>query len=405
MQAHAFELGGAERAALVPDRVGDSQATEIVHEPRSTYEFRVIARQPVGLRGREREVRHAARMADRPGRLQVGEVGDRLESGVELRVGEHDLERRLRIDHRRPAGQLVEAAEQLRRAGTERLHQARVELGAAALPGDRHRRVHSVCAVEGHHHVGEVHHARRQHDLLALQCRRHALAVPALECLSHACPHLRREAERSRQLGRGHAVVLDGLARAQPVADELDPQASPLRQAAAGTEVAQGEQLAGHARHVRRAGVGLERQVVPEPLRLLVGVDVATDPRDQARVVDEPPCLLVEAQALGEPQRDQRLAQPVLQRLAHPQIGPERDHRDQLGEPDASPCRRSRHVASLGARQSTIFQKELLRLIFPSAKCHRSHPRTSMRSPVRWVPRSVHSETPRSPQSQCESSP
>ena len=31
---------------------------------------------------------------------------------------------------------------------------------------------------------------------------------------------------------------------------------------------------------------------------------------------------LIEAEALGEPQRDQRLAQPVLQRLAHPQIGP-----------------------------------------------------------------------------------
>src|SRR4051794_15986435 len=43
--------------------------------------------------------------------------------------------------------------------------------------------------------------------------------------------------------------------------------------------------------------------------------------------------------------------------------------------------------------QSTIFQKESFRLIFPSANSNRSHPRTSIGSPVRFVPRSVHSDT------------
>jgi hypothetical protein len=55
--------------------------------------------------------------------------------------------------------------------------------------------------------------------------------------------------------------------------------------------------------------------------------------------------------------------------------------------------------------QSMIFQKESLRLILPSVNPKRSQPRTSMRSPVAWVPRIVHSDTPRSPQVQWRSSP
>src|SRR4051794_23106563 len=55
--------------------------------------------------------------------------------------------------------------------------------------------------------------------------------------------------------------------------------------------------------------------------------------------------------------------------------------------------------------QSMIFQNEALRLILPSVNSNRSHPRTSMRSPVTCVPRIVHSETPRSPHVQWRSSP
>ncbi|MCW2997413.1 MAG: hypothetical protein JWN65_962 [Solirubrobacterales bacterium] len=55
--------------------------------------------------------------------------------------------------------------------------------------------------------------------------------------------------------------------------------------------------------------------------------------------------------------------------------------------------------------QSTIFQKESLRLILPSVNSNRSHPRTSMDSPVALVPRIVHSDTPRSPHVQWRASP
>jgi hypothetical protein len=50
---------------------------------------------------------------------------------------------------------------------------------------------------------------------------------------------------------------------------------------------------------------------------------------------------------------------------------------------------------------STNFQKESLRVIFPFANSSRSTPRTSMCCPDTEVPVSVHSETPKSPQTQC----
>jgi len=54
---------------------------------------------------------------------------------------------------------------------------------------------------------------------------------------------------------------------------------------------------------------------------------------------------------------------------------------------------------------STIFQKESFRLILPAANSSKSTPRTSIRFPEIIVPVIVHSETPKSPQAQCLSSP
>ena len=53
------------------------------------------------------------------------------------------------------------------------------------------------------------------------------------------------------------------------------------------------------------------------------------------------------------------------------------------------------------AGHSRIFQKESLRVIFPSANSSRSTPRTSIFCPDADVPVSVHSETPKSSPTQC----
>ena len=74
--------------------------------------------------------------------------------------------------------------------------------------------------------------------------------------------------------------------------------------------------------------VGLQCHLVAEPLRLLVGVDMAAHPGQQGRVVHDLLVGLVQAHPLGQPQRDQALAQDVLHRLAHAQVGAERQDAD-----------------------------------------------------------------------------
>ena len=80
----------------------------------------------------------------------------------------------------------------------------------------------------------------------------------------------------------------------------------------------------------------LEREVVPEPLRLLVRVGVTADSHQQRRVVDDRALLLIEPDPLGQAQRDQALPQHVLHRLAEAEIDPQRQRRHQLGQANVS---------------------------------------------------------------------
>jgi hypothetical protein len=72
---------------------------------------------------------------------------------------------------------------------------------------------------------------------------------------------------------------------------------------------------------------------------------VAADPAEQSGVVDDGPRRLVEPEPLGEAQRDHGLAHDVLHRLAHPEVRPERDHRDDLREADPGAGRWRGHGA------------------------------------------------------------
>ncbi len=87
------------------------------------------------------------------------------------------------------------------------------------------------------------------------------------------------------------------------------------------------------AGEVDEAGVALQRGLVAEPLGLLVGVDVAADPGEQRAEVDGVALVGVEADPLGQPERDHRLAQHVLHRLAHAEVDAEGEHAEQLGQP------------------------------------------------------------------------
>ena len=63
MQAHALPLAGAERAALVPDRVRDPETAEVVHEPGAAQRRRLVgqARADAPLRRPDRRPRGSDR--------------------------------------------------------------------------------------------------------------------------------------------------------------------------------------------------------------------------------------------------------------------------------------------------------------------------------------------------------
>jgi hypothetical protein len=121
-------------------------------------------------------------------------------------------------------------------------------------------------------------------------------------------------------------VILDhGLGHPAAVTREGHPELGALRHGPARAEMAEDEQRPrGDRAEVGMPEVGLQRHVIAEPLGLLVGVDMASHPGQQGRVVHDLLVGFVEAHPLGQPQRDQALAQDVLHRLAHAQVGAER---------------------------------------------------------------------------------
>ena len=86
LHPHPLPLAGAERPALVPDRVRDTEPPEVVHQPgppqRSVI---VVGSRPSCAARRCRELGDGrASVAERVRRLEVDEVGDRAQRRVEL---------------------------------------------------------------------------------------------------------------------------------------------------------------------------------------------------------------------------------------------------------------------------------------------------------------------------------
>ena len=270
-------------------------------------------------------------------RLEVGEVGDGLESVLELLLGDDGLERRLGSQHGVPAGRSIEVAEEHRRLVAEDVHQRGIELGAGSFPRHRDGGVDAIGAVVDLDHVGQRHEARREQDLVLLQAERRVLAVPSLEGLLERPAHLVAEAEaRSQGIG-GQPVVLEhhhGVAHA--ASEKADTRSHPLQQGSAGPD---GVHHLRKARAIDEPGVVLEGDVVAEPLGLLVGVDVTPHPRQQPAVVDDTPLGLVQAQPFGESQGDQALPDDVLHGLSQPQVGAQRQRCDQFGQAHVVPFR------------------------------------------------------------------
>ena len=190
--------------------------------------------------------------------------------------------------------------------------------------------------MEDLHHVGQRDQPGREEDLLSPGSLRDALAVPALEGLLDAVPDPLGHAQPFPEPVCRQPVILDhGLGHPAAVTCEGHPEPRALGHGPPGAEMAKDEQRPGGDRaEVGVPEVGLQRRVIAEPLRLLVGVNVASHPGQHGRVVDDFPVGFVQAHPLGQPERDEALAQDVLHRLTHAQVGAERQHAEQFGQAD-----------------------------------------------------------------------
>jgi hypothetical protein len=88
----------------------------------------------------------------------------------------------------------------------------------------------------------------------------------------------------------------------------------------------------------------LQRDVVAEPLGLLVGVRMTADVDQQRGVVDVGALSLVQPDRLGQTHGDQALAQDVLHRLVEAEVDAERERGDQLREADVRAISLAGHV-------------------------------------------------------------
>ena len=77
----------------------------------------------------------------------------------------------------------------------------------------------------------------------------------------------------------------------------------------------------------------LERDVVTEPLHLFVGIGVAANVDQQGAVVRGGSGLVIDSEQVTQAHRDPALAQHVFHRLAEPEVDPQRERREYLGQP------------------------------------------------------------------------
>ena len=238
---------GAERPALVPDRVRDAEPAEVVHEPGAAHR-RLELGQPV-LDGRaRRELGDGVRVTEHVRRLQVDEVRDREQRGVEAPALERDGEYRLGLDHGVPRHDRVEPVEQRGRLGVDEVAEGRVELAAAPFPHERPRALDAADAVRDLDELAELREPRCERDRLAAELPGPALPVPHLvgraERVQHVVGQLELLAERAGHRG----VVIDHVAHLAVAREqEVEPDPEAVERRAPGSDPTEARRGHAHA--------------------------------------------------------------------------------------------------------------------------------------------------------------
>ena len=161
------------------------------------------------LGGGRHELGDGLRVAERVRGLEVDEVRDRAQRGVEAITGQHDRERRLGADHRVPGRDRIQPGQDLVGVAIHDLGERGVELLAGALAGELPRRVHAADAMCDLDVLGQHRHPRCQRHLLSAELARPAASVPHLVRAAQRVEHVDRQLELLAQRPRDRGVVGD----------------------------------------------------------------------------------------------------------------------------------------------------------------------------------------------------
>jgi hypothetical protein len=331
LKADALPLAGAEGSALVQDGVRDPEPPEAMHETGSAQKSHVRLGQPQPCTRLRGELGNRPPMPQEVGRLQVDEVGDRPECGVEAVAAQHYGERRLGIDDGIPHSDGVETREDDVALGLDQVGQHRVEVTPPPLARELLRGPYSPHAVRDLDELGNMRETGGERDPRALELAPPAASVPALVRSAEGRDDLVRQGELLRHgLGDRGVVGDHAVHLAVPGEREFEPEPKSVQRWVPGAE-----EPYSRGSHPQTPGLvvvfdRLQGDVVAELLRLLVGVGVATDVDQQRGVVDDRALLFVESDSLGQPQRDQALSQDMLHRLPETEVYAERERGDQL---------------------------------------------------------------------------
>jgi hypothetical protein len=144
-------------------------------------------------------------------------------------------------------------------------------------------------------HLGDLRDSGSDGDILALQLPRPTLPVPLLVGGADSTKHRLGQAELFCQRSSQLRMVGDHAVEFAMTRDgELDPDPKPLDQRMPRTQGFEARRRTTHAPEGMVVLGRFQGEVVPEPLRLLVGIGVAANVDEESGVIDRGALLLAQ---------------------------------------------------------------------------------------------------------------
>ena len=267
-------------------------------------------------------------------RLEVDEVSDDGQRGVEVVAVQHAMGFGLEREHGVPRLGLAQAIEPFASVGDEQVGERGVVRAVAAIASGVEGVLRREETPDRLHVVAEMDDAHREGDRLTLRVGRIAVAVPALE------GEAQRVADAGADVESLHEHVGDLAPRREVVdrpltgglLDHADDLFALLRTAAGRREGHHVPHDLGRIRGVVHECLGADGDLVAEHGGDLVGVPGAPDVAQQRHPVGGLALLFLDAGGVAYPRREQTRAQLRLERLPERVVLRERERRDEFTE-------------------------------------------------------------------------